>query len=140
MHKKSPFLFASTHRHKPFFEASQYAIKSSLPSVIPGRVLVTPGSVVVTTGSVVVTPGSVVVTTGSVVVTTGSVVVTTGSILVTPGSVITTGSILVSPVPSELYLLIKEAVVLRDHLKTNNNDMDSILDLESAEGIIRNFA
>ncbi|KAL6575266.1 ribosomal 40S subunit protein S13 [Orobanche minor] len=43
-------------------------------------------------------------------------------------------------VPPELYHLIREAVVLRDHLKTNKNDMDSILDLESAEGTIRIFA
>ncbi|KAL6560156.1 hypothetical protein OROHE_006394 [Orobanche hederae] len=43
-------------------------------------------------------------------------------------------------VPPDLYHLIREAVVLRDHLKTNKNDMDSILDLESAEGTIRIFA
>ncbi|GKD97670.1 40S ribosomal protein S13, partial [Tanacetum coccineum] len=43
-------------------------------------------------------------------------------------------------VPPELYRYIRKAVVLRDHLKTNSNDMDSILDLESAEGIIRRYA
>ncbi|GJV75320.1 hypothetical protein Tco_1506904 [Tanacetum coccineum] len=32
--KKSPFLFASTHP-QPFFDASQYAMKSSLPSINP---------------------------------------------------------------------------------------------------------